>query len=217
MAQRKDLSGEVFGRLTVVKRCEDYITAGGNRYSQYLCKCECGNEVMVRANKLTSSYTNSCGCLRRERMSKKATIHGKSHTKLYRTWFHMRQRCSDRNNKDYNRYGGRGITVCSEWENDFQVFMNWALLNGYSDSLTLDRIDVDSGYYPENCRWSTNIEQMNNTRANHKISYCGQEKTIAEWARIAGLPYNTLYSRLFRYRWPIDKALNYIDVVFDEY
>lgn len=209
MADKKDLTGKTFGKLTVIKRCDDHITSGGNRYSMYLCKCECGNEVRVRANKLTSNHTISCGCFRKENIQAISTTHGDSHSRLYRIWAHMRDRCLNKNDIAFPYYGGRGITICNEWKDNYQTFKDWALNNGYSEDLTIDRIDVNGNYNPDNCRWGTDIEQMNNTRSNRIVKYLGQEKTVAEWARLVGIPYNTLFSRLYRYGWDIDRSMNY--------
>lgn len=211
MGRKRDLTGQVFGKLTAIKRCEDHFTTGGNRYSQYSCRCECGEMIKVRSDRLVSGHTRSCGCERKRSVREMSTSHGQSKTRLYRIWAHMKQRCLTESDKNYADYGGRGITICAEWANSYEVFRKWAMDSGYSDALTIDRIDVNRGYDPQNCRWSTTIEQMNNTRKNRKIEYLGQEKTVAEWARVIGVPYNTLFSRLYRYGWPIDKASKYAE------
>jgi hypothetical protein len=128
-------------------------------------------------------------------------------TRLYHIWGGMKCRCSCPTNKDYPNYGGRGIGVCEEWKNDFSAFMKWAFENGYTDELTLDRIDTNGNYCPENCRWVTNLVQQNNKRTSHYIEHNGEKHTIAEWARMLGLRRDTLRQRVLA-GWPLDKILS---------
>ncbi len=132
--------------------------------------------------------------------------HGGNNTRLFFTWKSMLDRCRRPKNKQYKDYGGRGITVCSEWE-DFTVFREWALNNGYTDSLTIDRIDNDKGYCPSNCRWANKYTQSNNKSNNRKITYRGETKTLAQWCKELNLNYGTVSSRLNRSRMSIDLAL----------
>ena len=132
--------------------------------------------------------------------------HGCTNTRLFHIWQHMKARCNCPTNKAYGDYGGRGITVCPEW-NDFLSFKEWAENNGYSDSLTIDRIDNNKGYYPENCRWTDFYVQSNNRRYNHLVEYKGEIKTLAQWAIIADLPKTTLYNRLEVLGWSVERAL----------
>lgn len=118
----------------------------------------------------------------------------------------MKKRCYSTKFREYKNYGGKGIVVCDEWKNDFEAFRNWALNNGYSDTLSIDRIDNNKNYEPDNCKWSNKIEQANNTTRNIKIAYNGETHTISEWSRISGIPYSTLYSRIFKYKWDLEKA-----------
>ena len=136
--------------------------------------------------------TKSCGCQRRN----KFRTHGKSNTRLYEIWTDMKQRCLNSNQKTYKYYGGRGITICQEWINDFMSFYDWSLENGYQDKLTIDRIDVNGGYEPNNCRWVTMETQLRNTRRNHFVEINGESHTIAEWARIYEINPQTINSRL---------------------
>lgn len=194
-----DLTGDKFGILTVVEIC------GKNRHNQYYwkCKCDCGNDVVVLGHNLRNGTTKSCGCV----MKSKHRTFGRSRTMLYRCWNSMRQRCFCEKTNGYLRYGGRGITVCDEWKNDFQAFYDWAIANGYKDGLSIDRIDVNGNYEPSNCRWITFAEQSNNRRTNHYITYNGETKTISEWAQILGMNYNTLRARI-RCGWDIERAFS---------
>lgn len=134
------------------------------------------------------------------------TIHGMSHSRLYQIWNAMKQRCSNPKAISFPRYGKRWISVCADWDASFAAFRDWALANGYSDHLTIDRIDNDGNYEPSNCRWVTNKEQQNHTSYNHLITYNGETHNVMQWSEILGLPSTTLYNRLRR-GWDIEKTL----------
>lgn len=162
-----DLTGQRFGRLFVVKR-EGCL----GKNAAWLCNCDCGNSVLVRGYHLRNRYTSSCGCLHDECLDRGRVVHGKSHTRLFYVWCTMKQRCYDPKHEHYGRYGGRGITVCDEWLHDFQAFYNWAMANGYDENApqgqcTIDRIDNDRGYSPDNCRW-VDMKAQNKNRSNSK-------------------------------------------------
>lgn len=156
-----DLTGAKFGRLTVI--AESPVKTR-NKVS-WICKCDCGNTTQpIPGNSLRSGNTKSCGCIHAEGLRQRLTVHGLTGTRLYRIWQGMLRRCDNPKRKDYKDYGARGIAVCDEWKNSFQVFHDWALSNGYEEHLTIDRKDVDDNYCPQNCRWATRTEQVHNRR-----------------------------------------------------
>lgn len=200
MGKIKDLTGQKFGKLTAIKRVDDYILKNGRHKIMWLCKCDCGNESIVRGEDLRSGHTKTCGC-------SWGQYHGKSHEKIYKTWKSMKERCGNPNSKSYKIYGAEGKRVCSEWLHDFQAFYDWSMTNGYKDNLTIERIDGNKGYSPDNCKWATRTEQMNNIRNNKHLTYNGKTQTRAQWAREMNINYNTLIYRLDELKWDVEKAL----------
>ena len=191
-----------FGRLLVVK---DDGTRSKHNHVMWLCKCDCGKEVHIRSFDI-GKKTFSCGCYQIEQSVKATKKHGKSDTRIYREWAAMRNRCGNENMEHYDCYGGRGITVCKEWQDSFDVFYQWAMENGYKENLTLDRIDNNLGYSSENCRWATVKEQSNNRRTNHFITYQGKTQTIQMWADEIGVS-SRLISHRLQNGWTITEAL----------
>lgn len=195
-----NLTGKHFGR---------WIALGEkNRKGFVFCKCECGTERDVRYWDLVKKKSRSCGCLRRDVTIKRNTTHGMSHhSRLWRIWVNMRTRCYNSNASYWDRYGGRGITVCKEWRDSFQSFYDWAINNGYSDKLTIDRINNDGDYEPSNCRWVTVREQSYNRSDNHLVTLEGTTLPLDKWSRKKGLNPKTVRDRLIR-GWSYEKALN---------
>lgn len=193
--EANDITGQMFGRLRVLGL--DHVTERGRTYWLCECNCEERTQLVVRRDGLTSGTVSSCGCLHREKLKERFTRHGMATSRLYKIWRGMRQRCENVSNPRYEAYGGRGILICDEWH-DFQNFYNWALDHGYTDELTIDRINNDEGYFPENCRWADRITQQSNRRGNHYFTYAGETKTLAEWTRCLGVKYSTLWYRIAR-------------------
>ena len=158
----KDLVGVRFGRLIVVSRAESV-----KRNSRWLCRCDCGNEIVVYGCHLRSGATKSCGCLNNELVSDRFKTHGKTKTRLFRTWQNMRKRCENPKLKSYKNYGGKGVKVCEEWK-DFVSFCDWAVANGYRDNLTIDRINPNGNYEPSNCQWLTRSENSKKSWRDRK-------------------------------------------------
>lgn len=198
----EDLIGMKFGRMTVIEFAGYYKCNCRGKKALWKCKCECGNEKIVRGSCLLYGDTKSCGCLSREMASARAVKHHGFGTRLYNIWDSMRQRCNNPNNKSYYNYGGRGIKICKEWD-DFNKFKEWSLSNGYDENAekgrcTLDRIDVDGMYSPDNCRWCDMKAQSNNKRNTKYLEYNGEIKSLSQWADEIGVKYCTVWKRYSR-------------------
>ena len=155
--------GEKFGRLIVVDR--ETIPDKRGRY-KWICLCECGNVTSVEGYKLRNGNTKSCGCYKLDLLRERLTKYEYKNLRIYHIWQDIKQRCTNRNHPAFRYYGGRGICICKEWFDDFLSFQEWSLYNGYSDGLTIDRIDNDGNYAPFNCRWVTMAVQNSNKRNN---------------------------------------------------
>ena len=191
MSRLQDITGQKFARLTVIER------NGSDKYKNavWLCKCDCGNTVSVTGRSLRNGNTKSCGCYNIEvatnRIVSMNTKHGKTNIRLFRVWSSMKTRCENPNATNYEVYGGRGISICDTWKNDFEEFYDWAISQGYDPNAkrgkyTVDRIDNNKGYSPDNCRLANLSEQANNRRNNRYLVHNGIRKTQAEWARHYG-------------------------------
>lgn len=197
----KDETGQRYGRLVVKeKRHRD-----DRRSWHWLCKCDCGNFCVVCGDNLRNGHTRSCGCLFKENVKTINRTHGASHTSLYTVWRKIKERCSNPKEKGYKDYGGRGIEICKEWL-DFAVFSEWAYSNGYEEGLTIDRIDNNGNYCPENCRWVSYTVNNRNRRNTLFLYFDGEIKALIEWAEILKIPYSTLEARLRVCKWSIKKA-----------
>jgi len=197
---KKDLTGQTFGRLTVLGFA-DY-TNGAKKKPRWLCQCSCGNTKAIVAESLCQGHTRSCGCLSKD---EPWTKHGMVKRPEYGVWVHMIQRCTNPARDAFAGYGGRGVKVCPRWRESFQAFyddMGPRPGPGYS----LDRIDFNGNYEPDNCRWATAAEQANNKSNNRRLAFNGQNLTVAQWAKRLGIPQETLYARLNR-GWPIERIL----------
>lgn len=191
----ENLIGQRFGRLVVVSR------VSSDRYTKWHCKCDCGNECDVLASNLKNGHTQSCGCLQTETRKTNRLEHGYRHTRIYTVWSKIKGRCFNTKDPRYSSYGGRGIVMCDEWKDNPAAFIEWAYANGYDENAkygetTIDRIDNNKGYSPENCRIANETVQSNNRRTNRKITYKGETHTVAEWARILDVKQSTLITGL---------------------
>lgn len=190
-SSKKDITGTTFGRLFVIEQ-----TSNMGEKTMYLCKCSCGNTTIVNRGNLVSGATTSCECYRKEKTSKLNRIHGEHGTRLYRCWRNMIDRCTNKNNKEYKNYGGRDIFVCEQWLLSFESFYQWATSNGYSEELTIERIDVNGNYCPENCTWIELNKQAKNRTNNHRITFDGETMILSDWARKLGVSPSTIKYRL---------------------
>jgi len=190
-----DLTGMKFGYWTVLEKDKPHE---GARNSYWVCKCRCGTVRSVSRFSLVGGSSQSCGCwegIHRKGINK---THGMSKTRLYNTWLSMRKRCNNPNDKYANSYYNKGIRVCDEWNNDFVAFMNWAYANGYTDELTIDRIDNDKGYSPDNCRWTTSDAQQRNKTNNIMVEYDNKQWCLKTLCKEIGFPYKTAHRRYIR-------------------
>lgn len=170
MSALKDLTGQRFGRLVVTERAG----IDKSKHAVWQCCCDCGEVRFVSSGNLLRGMTSSCGCIKSEKLTERNTVHGKRNNRLYTVWIDMKKRCYNPTTHNYHRYGGRGITICDEWLHDFQAFYDWAIANGYDENApymkcTIDRIDNDKGYSPDNCRW-VDAKTQNNNKSNSKRS-----------------------------------------------
>lgn len=197
---RVNLLGEVFGCLRVV---------GGpyrkGRCTWWVCACNCGREVRVRGHSLQSGDTKSCGCFAKAQTALRSTTHGMSKTAIYRTWRCMLSRCYYVKDKCYNIYGGRGVVVCNRWKDSFENFYA-DMGDRPSNRHSLDRIDSNGNYCPENCRWATPIEQANNRRNTIRVCIDGVSKSLVDWAEFYGTRLDTIITRIHR-GWPLEEAV----------
>lgn len=204
-----------FGRLTVIEKAEPHVSKGGVHKGQWLCECDCGNIVKVITSNLIAGNSTSCGCYNNEQIKIRSVTHGQRHTKLYGVWSNIKLRCYSETNKSYLNYGARGIKMCDEWRDSFESFSIWAYEHGYNpdasySECTLDRIDVNGMYCPENCRWATAKEQSNNRTNTLYLTVNNETHTISEWSDITGIKYHTIFARINKLGWEPERALGLI-------
>lgn len=196
---RGDLTGRTFNYWTVLSRVP---SAKKNQVAIYLCRCKCGTEKQIRAPHLYYENSRSCGCYQKERVSK----HGKSRTPIYQVWRNIKVRCLVESNPDYPNYGGRGITICSEWADSFHAFYAY-VGDPPSNYHKIERIDNNGNYEPGNVRWATQREQLANRRTTKKFLVDGVERPISEIARENGINNGALQYRLLVKKMPLKEAL----------
>lgn len=201
--------GQVFGYLKVIKQLPSIKNNRNKAVKVYLCECLlCGKEKTVTKSNLTNGSTTSCGCARRR--GKVKVKHGLSKHPLHTIWRNMKDRCKNPNNKRYERYGGRGIVVCEEWDNDFKAFYDWCMNNGWQQGLQIDRINNDGDYEPSNCRFVTNKINANNKSTTYKVIYNSREYTLSELSDVTGIKYDTLNDYYHR-----NTLINHLDEYFN--
>lgn len=202
MSKLKDITGQKFSMLTVVSRAEN-AKSGKAMWS---CVCDCGRATIVSGSNLRNGSVKSCGCLLHKTSPTKT--HGQSKTRLYRIWSAIKNRCKNTNVPSYKDYGARGITVCDEWACSFKEFEKWALESGYSDELTIERIDNDKGYCPENCTWITKGEQAGHRRSCIMIEYKGKTQNLMQWCKELGLYYPRVHDRMYAGGMSFEEAIS---------
>lgn len=194
--------GKKYGMLTVVEPVHVTLKNGGKQWF-WRVKCECGNESITNPHGVIHGKCKSCGCLKTKGPP---TTHRESHTPLHNIRCGMNNRCNP-THKSSKGYGKRGITICDEWRN-YESFAQWARENGYEDGLTIERIDVNGNYCPDNCTWITHDQQARNRRTTHWVVYNGAKMSLAEACEKAGLPYKQVFERIAKRGWTVDKALS---------
>lgn len=195
----RDLTGQRFGRWVVLKRVPNRGKA-----LMWECRCECGTVKIVHGTSLKGGTSTNCGCVRLAGIPR---THGLTHHPLYRVWQRMKGCTGSPTHQDYHHYGGRGISMCDQWKNDFYSFYTWSIEHGWEPGLEIDRLDVDGNYCPENCRFTDRSGQMRNTRRTRMLTYSGKTQSVLEWAEEIGIKPETLRCRLDQYGWSVEKAL----------
>lgn len=201
MPKRYDLTGRLFGRLTVKGKNPD--TSRGVYWD---CSCRCGGFARVITNALRSGHTRSCGCLWKETVPGANRSHRRTGDYLHRTWSLIIQRCCNPRNPAYPRYGGRGIVICDRWRDSFEAFAA-DMGERPTQMHTIDRIDNDGPYTPGNCRWATRSDQARNRKSSRTLTLDGVTRTAAEWSQITGIHSWTIRQRIDRYGWSVERAL----------
>lgn len=210
MFDKYDILCKKFGRLTIISysHCVDKYSKKGHSFIHYYtCLCDCGKYCVVERNSVREGHTLSCGCLNKDFCKKQFSKHRLTKDPLYKIYYRIIRRCYDKKDVSYKNYGQRGIVVCSLWKEDFYNFYNWAINNGYKKGLSIDRIDNNYGYSPDNCRWATAKEQSNNKRNNIIVEWKGEQHTLKQWAEILNVNYKKLWERTQKRGWSFEKAI----------
>lgn len=212
MGKLIDLTRQVFGKLTVIERAEKRPVGKRQVMKTYwLCRCDCDNYKVIVGDNLRSGASRSCGCEVVRSTIERSTKHGGDkrgeRERLYTIWVHMRGRCNKETDAAYKHYGDRGISICEEWNHSYEAFRNWAVTNGYNDDLTIDRIDVNGNYEPDNCRWIPQSEQTKNTRRNIRVTIGEITHSLKEWCDELNLNYTTVQHRRRIKGWDVLDAM----------
>lgn len=197
-----DLVGKRFNNLVVMER----VANSPNGQTVWKCKCDCGNITIVRRGNLTSGAVKSCGCLIHNPSANRT--HNMSKSRLYQEWAGIKSRCVYKSAENKPYYGGRGIKMCDEWANSFECFRDWAMENGYKDDLTIERIDNNGDYCPENCKWIPKAEQSSNRRNCVIVTYNGKTQNLNDWCKELGLDYKRVNNRMKKLGWTFEKAIS---------
>lgn len=202
MALRLNVVGNKYGKLTVKE-----FVGRKNNSSWFRCECECGGETVTTSNNLVRGHTVSCGCVNKEKLLARSVTHGLSHKHpLYTSWIGMKNRCYYEKHNRFEHYGGKGITVCDEWKDNFKAFYDWAILNGWEKGKSIDRKENDKNYCPENCKFSSIQEQNRNRTSNIFIEWNGRTQCVTDWANEVNYSPATLRQRMKK-GWTIEEVL----------
>ena len=204
MRPLKDITGQKFGRLTVIKPVK-----AENGKTLWLCKCDCGNEIRTQGYCL-GKRTFSCGCMQKEKLLSRITKHGKCHSRIYRIYNGMVRRCYSPNCKAFEHYGGRGITLCKEWKDSFDTFYDWAINNGYADNLTIERKNVNGDYEPDNCCWIEKKYQTLNMTTTHFVKYQNKTMALSELCRLVNVSPATVSKYEEKFNYDYDALVNFV-------
>lgn len=196
-----DLRGKRFTRLVAIERVEN----APNGLAVWKCQCDCGNITFVRSSNLMSGAVKSCGCLTRDNAYH---THRMSKSRLYQKWASIKNRCYYKSAQNYRNYGARGIKMCDEWANSFEKFRDWAFQSGYRDDLTIERIDFNGNYCPENCTWIPRSAQSSNTRRCVIITYNGKTQNLNDWCKELNLDYKRINNRIKKLGWSFERAIS---------
>lgn len=202
MSKFIDLTGNRYSKLTVIERAEN--AKGG--IPVWKCLCDCGNVTLVRGQNLKSGAVKSCGCLKHKPAHNRT--HNLSKNPLYQRWNQIKMRCYNLSCDSYMNYGGRGIKMCEEWKTSVEAFVKWANENGYKKDLTIERINNNGDYCPENCKWIPKKEQPNNRRCCYSINYNNKTQNLAQWCKELGLNYKFIHNRIHKCGWSFEKAIS---------